>query len=44
MTIKQCQIEHIKPLASGGTNNDINLQSICKECHFEKNARRKIES
>ena len=36
MTLKQCQIDHISPLACGGTNDDINLQSICKECHFEK--------
>ena len=36
MSLKQCQIDHIKPLASGGNNNDTNLQCICRECHFEK--------
>ena len=36
MAFKNCQIDHIKPLASGGTNADGNLQSICRECHFEK--------
>ena len=33
---KQIHIDHIKPLASGGNNDDINLQILCKECHFEK--------
>ena len=36
MTLKQCQIDHIKPLASGGTNTEANLQALRRECHFEK--------
>ena len=29
-------IDHIKPLAKGGTNEDTNLQPLCKMCHNEK--------
>ena len=36
MSLKNCQIDHIKPLASGGTNNEANLQASCRECHFGK--------
>ena len=32
----QFQIDHIKPLAAGGDNQDDNLQILCKDCHFEK--------
>ena len=30
------EIDHIKPLASGGTNDITNLQPLCKSCHKEK--------
>lgn len=30
------EVDHIKPLASGGTNAISNLQPLCKECHKEK--------
>ena len=30
------QIDHIKPLAYGGTNDITNLHSLCKSCHKEK--------
>ena len=30
------QIDHIKPLASGGDNSYDNLQVLCKPCHFVK--------
>ncbi len=30
------QSDHIKPVASGGTNNTADLQAICRECHFGK--------
>ena len=33
---KNLQIDHILPLANGGTNDEDNLQALCKECHFEK--------
>ena len=29
-------IDHIKPLANGGTNEKDNLQLLCVECHFDK--------
>ena len=34
------EIDHIKPLASGGTNDITNLQPLCKACHKEKNKTR----
>ena len=30
------EIDHIKPLASGGDNSYDNLQVLCKQCHFVK--------
>jgi 5-methylcytosine-specific restriction protein A len=30
------QVDHIKPKAKGGTDDDDNLQSICHDCHTEK--------
>ena len=30
------EIDHIKPLASGGDNSYDNLQVLCKPCHFVK--------
>ncbi|WP_279607037.1 HNH endonuclease [Burkholderia cenocepacia] len=29
-------VDHIKPLAQGGSNSDENLQLLCKECHDDK--------
>ena len=34
--LKTFHIDHILPLASGGTNDEDNLQILCKECHFTK--------
>ena len=31
-----CHIDHITPLAAGGTNDDDNLQILCKSCHLTK--------
>ena len=33
---KAFDIDHIVPLAEGGTNESVNLQVLCKPCHFEK--------
>jgi 5-methylcytosine-specific restriction protein A len=33
---KAFDIDHIIPLAEGGTNEQNNLQVLCKKCHFEK--------
>ena len=30
------QIDHVEPLACGGTNDMDNLQLLCKPCHYEK--------
>jgi 5-methylcytosine-specific restriction endonuclease McrA len=35
---KKYEIDHIKPLASGGTNQIDNLQALCKSCHQDKTA------
>jgi 5-methylcytosine-specific restriction protein A len=29
-------VDHIKPKANGGTDDETNLQSICEACHKEK--------
>ena len=33
------QVDHIKPIADGGTDERRNLQGICIPCHEEKTAR-----
>lgn len=34
------EVHHIKPLSQGGTHDDSNLMSLCKECHSEITARK----
>ena len=34
--LKNANIDHIKPLSAGGSNELDNLQILCKDCHFEK--------
>jgi len=36
LQLKQTHIDHVIPLAGGGTNNIENLQILCNECRFEK--------
>jgi hypothetical protein len=36
LQLKQTHIDHVIPLAGGGTNDTENLQILCKERHFEK--------
>ena len=31
-----CDVDHIVPKAEGGTDEECNLQSLCKSCHSEK--------
>lgn len=33
------EVDHILPLAQGGTNELTNLRSLCKPCHSRKTAR-----
>jgi 5-methylcytosine-specific restriction enzyme A len=35
-SVTKLQIDHIRPLANGGTNDLSNLQGLCKTCHREK--------
>jgi 5-methylcytosine-specific restriction endonuclease McrA len=35
---KKYEIDHIRPLANGGTNQIDNLQALCKACHRDKTA------
>lgn len=30
------EVDHIKPKAKGGTEDDDNLQAICHTCHVDK--------
>ncbi|MFL9976059.1 HNH endonuclease [Paraburkholderia graminis] len=32
-------VDHIKPLAQGGSNHDDNLQLLCHDCHVDKTNR-----
>ena len=32
-------VDHIKPKAKGGTDEPVNLQAICNDCHEAKTAR-----
>lgn len=34
-------IDHIKPLANGGTNDKNNLQALCQSCHIDKSREEK---
>ena len=36
--LKEFHIDHIIPLAVGGTNDKDNLQPLCKACHMDKTA------
>lgn len=32
------EVDHVTPLARGGTNDRANLQALCKSCHSRKTA------
>jgi 5-methylcytosine-specific restriction enzyme A len=38
-TVAASEVDHIVPRAQGGTDDDNNLQSLCKSCHSAKTAR-----
>ena len=35
---KKYEVDHIRPLSNGGTNELYNLQALCKACHQDKTA------
>lgn len=35
---RRLEIDHIVPLADGGTSEQANLQALCRACHMEKTA------
>lgn len=37
------EVDHILPLRAGGTNEDSNLQPLCKSCHSRKTAAERTE-
>lgn len=37
-TVAAREVDHIMPLADGGTNEVVNLRSLCKPCHSRKTA------
>lgn len=39
MVVAASEVDHIIPLADGGTNDPENLQALCKACHSRKTAR-----
>lgn len=38
---REFDVDHIIPIANGGTNRPENLQALCKECHQEKTKKEK---
>lgn len=36
LNIDNCQFDHIKPRALGGSNTMNNMQALCPNCHAEK--------
>jgi 5-methylcytosine-specific restriction endonuclease McrA len=39
LTTKNLQVDHIIPLAQGGTNEFSNFQALCAKCNREKSAK-----
>jgi 5-methylcytosine-specific restriction enzyme A len=37
------EVDHIKPLFSGGTNEMSNLQALCNACHANKSAMERVQ-
>ena len=37
-TTDELEIDHITPVAQGGTEHDHNMQSLCVQCHLAKTA------
>lgn len=43
MIVMADEVDHIVPLAAGGSDTDENKQSLCKLCHVEKTARERAK-
>ena len=41
MKCEYLEIDHIRPLSAGGTNDKCNLQPLCKDCHLKKTVEEK---
>ena len=39
---REFEVDHIKRLEDGGSNNPTNLQTLCKECHKQKTLTEKV--
>ncbi|HEX6947170.1 MAG TPA: HNH endonuclease [Acidimicrobiia bacterium] len=37
--IRQLEVDHVRPLARGGTDSPDNLQTLCRRCNRRKGAR-----
>lgn len=43
ITIESCHMDHLIPLARGGSHSDLNMQLTCKRCNLKKHAKDPIE-
>jgi 5-methylcytosine-specific restriction enzyme A len=43
-TTTATEVDHVKPKAKGGTDDDDNLVAICRSCHRDKTAREAAEA
>jgi 5-methylcytosine-specific restriction protein A len=39
-----CAVDHIVPKSEGGTDDESNLQAICRDCHAAKTANESAKS
>lgn len=42
LVVAAAEVDHIQPLAKGGTNDLDNLQPLCKSCHSKKTMRESV--
>jgi 5-methylcytosine-specific restriction protein A len=42
--VQATEVDHIVPLASGGSNNRSNMQGLCSPCHAAKSKRERAEA